>query len=80
MAHSPIRAINSSDIEKFMYNPDKMEQLLQLDGWTKNKKAHLPKNALSLSLQSLRWQNTRRAWIWAVAEQLSTRDISKGRG
>ncbi len=51
---------NSSDVEKLgVVNPDKMEQLLQQDGWTK-KLQHLREElVLSWRLQSLRWQMTR---------------------
>lgn len=49
-AYSPIQKnqFNDSSIEKFEYDPDKMEKLLQEDGWTQNKEGIYEKNGTPL--------------------------------
>lgn len=50
VAYSPIQkgAYNNASIEKFDYDPDKCQQLLEKDGWKKNSKGFYEKNGTEL--------------------------------
>lgn len=80
VAYSPIQKnkFNSSDIEKFAYNPDKMEQLLQQDGWTKNKKGIYEKNGteLKFTITAMANDKVRVDMAKLCAEQLKAHGIS----
>ena len=80
VAYSPIQKnkFNSSNIEKFDYNPDKMEQLLQQDGWTKNKKGIYEKNGteLKFTITAMSNDKVRVDMAKMCSEQLKAHGIS----
>ncbi|MEA4921739.1 MAG: ABC transporter substrate-binding protein [Eubacteriaceae bacterium] len=58
-AYSPLQknVYNNKNIEKFSYDPDKCEQLLQADGWTKNKDGYYEKDGQELAFTIYAMEN-----------------------
>ncbi len=78
----PIQKMNLTAVisRSLAHNPDKMEQPLQQDGWTKNKKGIYEKNGTGAWVYNHRWQMTRRVDMHKLVNSLKHTGISKGRG
>lgn len=74
-AYSPIQKnqFNDSSIEKFEYDPDKMEKLLREDGWVKNKEGIYEKNGtpLEFTISAMADDSVRVDMAKMCAKQLS---------
>ncbi|MGI6203779.1 MAG: ABC transporter substrate-binding protein [Anaerovoracaceae bacterium] len=68
VAYSPLQKniYNDPDMEKFSYDPEKCEQLLQQDGWKKNKDGYYEKNGDELKMT-----------IWAMEDDQLRVDMAK---
>lgn len=79
-AYSPIQKnkFNYSNIEQFAYNPDKMEQLLQQDGWAKNKDGIYEKNGtvLKFTINAMADDPVRVDMAKICAEQLKKHGVA----